>query len=314
MSIKTGAVSREKIDSKKTENGKNNRDFSFDKKIEVNSWLIKSRWFYVGGILLIGFLTKIISESNVSFSYFLMTLIAVGFVGINLFFYLFLQNIKKTKSSLGLTILGSLGISVELAIFICVMHLAGGIDSVSIVFFFMPIVSSSLIFGAKGSIITALVSALLINSLVVFEYFGVVPHVLRYGVDTLEFKSLSITLTKTITISIFYFIIGWLSGYGAKLLFKREYLLQKKSEKLNEEVSLRQKELIELDKTTKLLAGKDSERMELNSKLQDRVNELEETHRLMIGREEKMIELKEKLKEVEERLPKGDDVKGTRQK
>ena len=272
-------------------------DFSFDRKIEVNSWIIKLRWFYVGGVLLIGFLTKIISESNISFSYSLMVLIAVAFIVINLFFYLGLRKIKKTKSSLSLTILGGFGIGAELVTFIYIMHLAGGIESISPVFFFMPIVSSSLIFGARGSIITALISALLINFLVVFEYLGIIPHIFRYGVDTSEFKSLPISLTKTVTISIFYLIIGWLSGYGAKLLFRREYLLRERSEKLNEGARLRQKELFRLDRAAKLLVRRDLELTEINNELNEKIGELEDSEKSLA---KAFNELKKAKKKSEE--------------
>lgn len=251
-------------------------DSYFERRAEINQWIIRARWFYTGGILLIGFLTKIISQTNVDFSFLSMILIAASFTAVNLGFFFGLKKIRRIKSAAGLKILGSLEIGFELAAFILVMHMAGGIDSIAPIFFFITIIASSLIFGGRGAIATAALSSLLINLLVIFEYFNIMPHIERYGVSTLQYNSLSITLTTTITVSVFYVIIGIFSGYVEKLLELREKMLTEKSDQLKRENNLRQKELSKLDRTAKLLVRRDLELTLVNNQLNENIKQMEE--------------------------------------
>ncbi len=209
-----------------------------ERKIEVNRWLINARWFYGMGVFAIGAVSKVLSHSNVNFSILNMLLLLMIFALINIVFELAFRRINRSRSAKGLHILSIGQVFVELGILTLIMHYAGGIESVAITFFFMPIVSASYLLGTKGSIITALFAALLINTLVTLEFFGIIPHISRYEVLSPELNSLPIILTKTITTSIFYIIIGIYSGYGASLLFKREDLLESQTKQLSKKTSL----------------------------------------------------------------------------
>jgi len=207
-------------------------DIFYERKLEMNGWLMKARWFYGIGVLIIGLLSKIISNSNVNFNFGRMIMMLVIFYSINILFILYLKKIKKSKDEKGLQILSFLQMALELVIIVAILHSAGGIESISYVFFFMPIVSAAFLFSPKGSIITALVCSFLFNALVVLEHYGIVSHIYRYGVPTLETQDLGIALTKSITTSIFYLIIGFYSGYGSKMLFTREKMVTEKTKEL----------------------------------------------------------------------------------
>jgi len=71
-------------------------------------------------------------------------------------------------------------IIVELIFFTIIMHLAGGVESISTIFFFLPVVSASLIFGSRESILTAIASSILINWLIIAEYYGIIRHIMPY--------------------------------------------------------------------------------------------------------------------------------------
>jgi hypothetical protein len=257
------------------------------RKIAASGWIIKARWVYMFGVLLIGFLTKIISQSNVDFSFVKMGLLLVPFALINLALYFGQKNVEKNFSSKLLTLINYTQITLELFFLVIIMHAAGGIESISTVFFFMPVVSASLLFGSRGSILIAVISSLLINCLVILEYYGVVSHVFRYGVPTIEFQSLSITLTKTITTSIFYVIVGAFSGYGSNMLFERERSLEEKALQLNEQTK-------RMNKHSKELAA-------ANKELDNKVAELERFQKQTVGRELKMIELKKEIISLKEK-------------
>ena len=111
-----------------------------------------------------------------------------------------------------------------LELFICVLitHSSGTVESMAYVFFFMPIVSAAFLFGTKGSIITGLISGVLFNSMVILENKGIISHVYRYGIPTIETIDLSVALTKSLSTAAFYVIIGFYAGFGSKMLFQRE--------------------------------------------------------------------------------------------
>ncbi|MDA3814839.1 MAG: ATP-binding protein [Patescibacteria group bacterium] len=232
-----------------------------ERKIEVNRWLINIRWFYGIGVFIIGALSKILSKSNVNFSILNMLLLLLIFGLINFTFEIAFRKISQNKSIRAINALSLSQMLAEIGILTIIMHYAGGIESVAISFFFIPIVSASYLLGAKGSIIAALLSALMINLLVTLEYFGVIPHVYRYEETSPELYSLPISLTKTITISIFYLIIGVYSGYGAKLLFNREDLLENQAKQLS--------------KKTKLLSKREKTLSSINTSLTEEKNKIE---------------------------------------
>jgi len=259
---------------------------SLEREIATSGWIIKARWFYTSGVLLIGFLTKTISHSNVDFSLAVMITLTIIFVLINVALYFGQKKVAKNFSKKLLNLINYSQIGIELFFLLFIMHSAGGIESISMVFFFMPVVSASLLFGSSGAILVAIISGLLVNFLVIMEYYGFISHVFRYGVATIEFQSLPITLTKSITTAFFYLITGAFSGYGAKVLFEREKLLEQKALQLNEQ--------------TKKLIKRDDELTVANQELDNKVSELERFQKQVVGRELKMIELKKEIARLAE--------------
>lgn len=256
-----------------------------ERRISTNRWIIKFRWLYMVGVLIIGFLTKTLSDSNVQFSFVAMVSLFVSFALINIILYLAQKKVEKNFSQGLLAFISYTQIIIELVFFTIIMHSAGGVESMSTVFFFLPVVSASLIFGSSGAILTAIAASILINTLIVAEYYGVIIHIPRYGVPTIEYLSLSIALTKTITTSIFYIIVGSFSGYGAKMLFEREKSFEEKTQLLDEQ--------------TKRLGRQRHDLAEANKELDQKVAELERFQKQAVGRELKMIELKNKIKGLE---------------
>ncbi len=221
-----------------------------ERKLAVNRWVIRARWFYVSGIFVIGVITKITGQANVSFSYASMALLAVFILVVNVIFGLMITRLSHRNGGNGkfINIIGAAQIATELLVLTMVMHKAGGIDSIAIVYYFLPIVSASLLFGLSGSVITALLSGSLVCGLVAAEHFGIVGHINRYGTETLEFRNFPLSLIKTVTISLFYVIIGAFSGVGARLLYSREEQFMRISREADgSAVKLRQK-IKELEK------------------------------------------------------------------
>ncbi len=260
-------------------------DLRVARKINTIKWMVFTRWFYPIGVLLIGFLTKNVGHSNVSFSYTAMIFLFFAYFVINFILWLTTKKIIKKPSFFLVSLIGYCLVVSELIFFAVIMHLAGGVESVSNVFFFLPIVSASLIFGAQGSIIVALASGLIINALILAEYFNLVPHVPRYTELTIEFTNLSIGLTKTITNAIFFLIVGSFAGYGAKMLWRREESFEEEARQLN--------------KQTQKLKIQETQLAATNEELNKKIRELAIFQKLAVDRELRMMELKEKIKNLE---------------
>jgi signal transduction histidine kinase len=235
-------------------------NLALDRTVQTNKFLIKVRWLYILGILLIGILTKTISNSNINLSFFTIGLLIGIAVLFNMGFWYLAKKIEKEKSQDLLNFLGFSQIIFELGMFTIVMHFSGGIESISYVFFFLPVVAASLLVGSRGGLYVGLISGVLINLLVALEYFGIIPHIPRYEFDTIEFISLPIALTKTINISIFYLIVGWFSGYGSDLIFRREKMVEEKSE--------------QMDTQTKMLIRRDIKLLDTNEQLLEERNKV----------------------------------------
>ena len=144
-----------------------------------------------------------------------------------------------------------------------------------------------MVFGAGGAISTALASSILINLLVIAEYYGFIGHISRYGIDTLEFSNLPVALTKTITTSIFFLIVGSVAGYGAKMLSNREDALEEKKRQVDEQ--------------SKKLIKQSQELIISNEELDKKIKEMERFQKLAVGRELRMVELKEEVRELKEK-------------
>lgn len=226
-----------------------------ERKIQVNAWLIKARFFYTFGVFAIGVLSRILNPESVVISFWRMVWLVSIFYIMDIIFFLYYLYVEKTNSYRHVQIISFSQIIFEVLILTFIMHYLGGISSVATVFYFLPIVYSSFLFGAVGSIFTALASVLIMNALVLAEHFGFLPHVYFYASLPAEFTDLSIALTKASTISLFYILVGVYSGYGSKLLFKREESLSEKTD--------------QLEVKTNLLLGREQKLSETNSQLEE---------------------------------------------
>ena len=274
----------------------------YERRIELNEWIINARWFYMVAVFLIGILgNSLISVFAIKFSFFYILFLLLIFIFINAYFYYALTEIKKTKSVQKLKLLSISQIGMELLIFTIIMHL-GGDKGLASIFFFLPIISASIIHGIKGALITAILSAALVNFSIVFGYFNYIfNNVFNKNIfsalEFVEFKYLTISLIKTISTSNFYLVIAIFAGYSSKLLFKREQRFVAQAEQLIRISEYRENELKQLDKTTKLLVKRDLQLTAINKELDKKIRELEQSEKSML---KAFTDLKEARKKAEE--------------
>src|SRR4030042_2959232 len=93
-------------------------DLQYDRKIELNEWLISARWFYMVAVFLIGILgNSMMGVMNFSLVFASIFFLLVVLIFVNAYFYKVLTEIKKSNSVNRLKILSFAQIIMELAVF-----------------------------------------------------------------------------------------------------------------------------------------------------------------------------------------------------
>lgn len=259
-------------------------DYNYDRKLEINEWIITTRWFYMVAVFLIGILgNSLLSLFSLRSSFFYIGILLLLFLISNAFLYHYLALIKKTGSREKLRLLSIWQIVLELTIFTSIFYLIGD-KPVASVFFFLPIISSSIIFGIRGAVITALISAALVNGLFVLEYINVVFRFLTdqksfLREEILELRQATFSMIKILITSNFYLVIAVVSGYSSKLLLRREQRLIIQTAHLLEEKKQEEKTVEKLGEDSAKLAKHDRLIMNINEQLNKKIKQLENSEK-----------------------------------
>ena len=262
-------------------------NYKYERKIEINEWVIVMRWFYMVAVFLIGILgNSLISLFEVKFSFFSIAFLLLIFIFINSIFYRVLESIKKDESAERLKILSLCQIGIELFIFSIVTYLIGD-GGMTQVFFFLPIISASIIFGIRGAVLTAVISGLLVNTFIVYEYFDMIfgffaSEDLFSSFNFFQIRYSTFELIKTITTSNFYLVIAIVSGYSTKLLYGREDRLMSLTDRLSEEKNVLLKEKENFYKDTNKIKAHDKIITSVNKQLNQKIQELEKSEKSML--------------------------------
>ncbi len=262
------------------------KNLELERKIEVNNWIIKARWFYIVSFFCIDLLIGIVHYQSDDLPVLLIFLVLIAFTLWNVFLSLY----TRRASEKNVDRLGILQIASELFFFLILINIAVGLRNVIILFFFLPIFSASLIFGLKGAMATSLISIFLINLSVFFEYLNYLVDFTRYGTWGIKIKGMASnfknfadrSIASLLSSSIFYIVLGFFAGNAARLLLHREHLLIDKTKKLDHETRLRARELNKLDKAAKLLAKRDEELTKINKQLDKKLRELETSEKSLM--------------------------------
>lgn len=185
--------------------------------------MIKARWWYAPAIFAMGLLSKLDPLGNNFFPLPMMSLLFFSFMLVNIAFHKAVYYIELHDKKKYLNLLATSQLCSELLFFVIILHLSGGAESVAPLFFFIPIVSSIILFDVIGSLIIAFVCGIFVNSIVVLEYKGILQYVPGYpGTGIRSYEEFLVALTTTITITAVYFIVGALSGYLSSVVKSRE--------------------------------------------------------------------------------------------
>ncbi len=185
--------------------------------------MIRARWFYAPTLFAMGLFSKLDPLGRNYFPVPLMLFLFFSFILANLAFYKLVKYIETHNKKQYLNILATSQICAELLFFVIILHLSGGAGSVAPIFFFIPIVSSIILFDVVGSFVIAFASGLFVNSYVILEYKDVIRYIPGYPtIGRMSYDEFLVALTSTITLTAVYFIVGALAGYLSSVIKSRE--------------------------------------------------------------------------------------------
>lgn len=257
-------------------------NYKYQRKLEINEWLVTMRWFYMAAVLMIGILgNSLISLFDIKLSFFQISFVLLAFLVLNGYLYRLVFSIKEkdVENEKKLKIASFFQILIELTVFTIILQLLGN-EALGSIFFFIPIISASLIFGLRGALLTAFVSALLVNASAVFSYLDLIVAFLSNrsifsSDDFLSLRFASLEIIKIIITSIFYLVIAVISGYSSKLIFKREEEIIKNADLKNHEILERLERFQTIGKKIKNIEKHDVLISKINAQLNGKIKELE---------------------------------------
>jgi signal transduction histidine kinase len=202
----------------------------------------KARWVFIFCMFLIGLLTKVSGIANVNFKPGLMVFLLALASVYNFFPFLWKKISKKNLTDKFLYFLIFTQFLFDIAVITTIIHFAGGIESISFVFYFFIIIAASFIYGNLGVFLIAFLSSSAYCALIYAEYAGVFSHIPRYYFSSALLRSTpDVFLINAVTVSLALITIGFFSGYLAQL----------KSKKEKEALDERNKRIAELKETEK---------------------------------------------------------------
>lgn len=216
-----------------------------------------------------------------------------------------LLRLSQTENQLYNTYLGIM--INEIILLTIIIHYLGGVEWVGGIFYVFILLMGSFILPFKKVWILAPFTILCYTTLVLLEYFSVIPHKLIFPVDPHNYQSAPYVGVQVFAISIVLIFVVKIAGDVSVIFRKKREEVKEEGRKavkayqeseearkiLQIEVKARTEELeILVNKQEEIVAKRTEE-------LQEKIKELESFHRLTVGRELKMIELKEKIKELE---------------
>ncbi|MDA3840057.1 MAG: ATP-binding protein [Patescibacteria group bacterium] len=240
------------------------------RKLDINLFIIKARWFYIIGLFLLAYFAYNNDKLVSSFSILSLLAIFIFSLFVNKIFSSFANRIEKKPEVIKVNILSIVQLVVEVGIFGYITYLMGDFVFIPFLLFFFSILSASFIFGIAGSLAFSLFSGFLIIMIYFLQSLSFIPA----KVD-LDLFDLNAFVSKTLLVSFFYLMFSFLAGLGSQTIFSKEKELSEKSEKLDSEIELRANKMQDFDKTSSLLMDRDKELIIMNDTIDKKLKELE---------------------------------------
>lgn len=242
------------------------KDHRSETRIRSTRWVIDARWYYLIAAFFFSMIAK--ESSPIMSSFIALFVVFIALIFANVYFYFSLRSINENSNiEHALDRLNAAQLAADLFFFFSIaLFTGGGVQSLSHIFFFVPIIASMILLGSRGAIKVAVISSvlILISTLIHGEVF-ISP--LSQQILLLRIEALSIELTQGSVIVLFYLLTGFFGGYVSRLIKERDLLLIEQIEKEEGHVERLEELTKEFDKSAKLLVRRDIQLTVANDKL-----------------------------------------------
>jgi two-component system, OmpR family, phosphate regulon sensor histidine kinase PhoR len=203
--------------------------------IEVSYTAFQARWIYITLIFFVGLITKYSGIVNINFSFSLMISLVFLAVANNSFWYFFVRR-GILRSARAINFMTFWQFLFDIVLVTIIVNFAGGIESISFIFYFFVIIASSYVYGENGVYLISFLSLALYDLLIFAEYNSWVMHYPRYTFsDPHLYNNIDVTLVNSFTISAVIIVAGFFIGYLSKQRrFKEEEMLLEKDMRIAE--------------------------------------------------------------------------------
>jgi signal transduction histidine kinase len=210
---------------------------------ERAKWLVKLRWWSVGGILSIGLLIRLFIFYDII--PFLGIAALVLFYNILALLYIKIVESKGRISLVSLKVMLNLQIVLDQLSFATCVRLSGGIESALLTAFLLTLTAASLVLSPLESYLQATFAILLVGSITLLEYYHIIPHIHQgTGPETGLYENPSYVFITLLTFGCFIYICTYIATHISGQLRKKgkELALSVKrlSEKVEEVAALRE--------------------------------------------------------------------------
>jgi hypothetical protein len=289
--------------------------FEKRQRIGVVRKIVAIRWLVAVVMLSLYLLLKtdIIAGWAQEFDYVKVGGMMILAFGYNFVYWLFIRRPPEKISDFGLKIISACQVVVDQLMYTLLLHLTGSFETSVFLLYYITILIASSLYGAKGIILSGLLSAVLYDGTLTAEYYGIIPHLDAYpGIVWVNNPYMARARIMSFT---FYIVVAVAYSIALSGLFrKRERVLQEQRDKLNVQTQQLksskdelQSALVRSDVARKAASKARDEMEKANVELKEKVGELERFYRITVGREVKMAEMKseiKKLKELAKKAPK----------
>lgn len=183
--------------------------------------IVRGRWIIIFGVGFLGIVQKFIGVADVNLS---MSGIGIMFGSIcvlNIGYYFYFRNGHK-RSDIGLQTVAFLSIIIDQLVFTLIIYYTGGIESLSFVFYIIPILMATILYRPLGIMGVASISVTLYLLLIFLEFYEIIPHVARYEIELGIFQNPLITASNVLLVIATIFLSGVFSTFISQMLHERE--------------------------------------------------------------------------------------------
>lgn len=185
--------------------------------------IINGRWLYMVALVLTALIGKAFGGVNTNFPAYVIVLLAVVSVFLNIIYL----HILKRSDNYSLDVLKKVcfyQLLIDSVFILIILFFAGGIISISFLYFIFIIISSAFVFPLKGVAFFAFLNSFLYSGLIYLQYLDIIPYLPRYG-TAFEFElahNLAAVATNIFAVVASVFIIAFYAGFLAKNIRDKE--------------------------------------------------------------------------------------------